>query len=253
MNERSFRFHGSQVGRAKAGFEAGGFPPFIFPDMDAFGQRTGTYIFVVMLPPSIENVDWELLDGWQQRRRRSGRLQQTLIRAGIMVAIIAAVGVGGYYAVQTAAAMGMHFPWSEPEQPKAAPVKPKPEPVKPKPEPVKPKPEPLEFFGFQLPSFFESQEAPPPAKPEAKPAEFFGFELPSFFQSEEAPAKSSLLDPITKPLEDAKNAAVTALYVFVGICVLIVLFMLRGVLGAIFGGVAGIVKAAGSLAGKGRG
>lgn len=118
VTERNFAFHGSKIGRAKAGFEAGGYAP-----IDIYPIGNGMYAIVVMLPPSIEAVDWELLDSWQQRRRRRWRFPNW--RRLAMIAAVLAIVIAGGYAFLGAVASG-------PDNAQAA--------------------QPGSFFGFQLPS-----------------------------------------------------------------------------------------------------
>lgn len=134
VTERSFAFHGSKIGRAKAGFEAGGFPP-----IDIYPIGNGMYAIVVMLPPSIEAVDWDTLDGWQQRRRRRWRFPNW--RRLAMIAAVLAIVIGGGYAFLGAVAPG-------PGNAQAA--------------------QPGSFFGFQLPS---NAPANPATDAIAKPIE----------------------------------------------------------------------------------
>jgi len=183
VTERSFAFHGSKIGRAKAGFEAGGFPP-----IDIYPIGNGMYAIVVMLPPSIENVDWELLDSWQQRRRRRWRIPNW--RRLAMIAAVLAIVIGGGYA----------------------------------------------FLGAVAPGPNNAQAA-------AQPGSFFGFQLPS-----NAPA-NPLTDAITKPIEDIKEAIVTALWLAGTVAALALLFVLRRPLMALGSGLAGI----GRMLGKGKG
>lgn len=99
VTERSFAFHGSKIGRAKAAFEAGGFPP-----IDIYPIGNGMYAIVVMLPPSIEAVDWELLNSWQQRRRRRWRFPNW--RRLAMIAAVLAIVIGGGWLLYAAVAPG---------------------------------------------------------------------------------------------------------------------------------------------------
>lgn len=199
---RQFQFHGSQIGRAKAAFEAGGF----IPQVSSLGN--GMYLIVVLLPSSVGAVDWSTLDGWQHGQRKRRRWTKTLTRFAIIAAVVAAVAAAGYFGFQMAAAMGIPAPWSESKQQPAAP-------------------QADEGGGFQLPElklFDKPQEAPPP-----------------------------LLDSATKPLKDAANGVMMVLQAIVVLCVLIGLYMARGVIAALLGGVMGLAKGLGSLAGKGKG
>ncbi len=134
VDPRSFSFHGSQVGRAKAAFEAGGYMP-----QNIYPAGNGMYIIVVQLPPSIQAVDWELLDSWQQRRRRRWRFPS--MRRLAAIAAVLAILIGGGYALYAAVAPGT-------DNAQAA--------------------QPGSFFGFQLPS---NAPANPATDAIAKPIE----------------------------------------------------------------------------------
>lgn len=190
MVERQFRFHGSQVGRAKAAFEAGGFMPYIYPLGD------GMYLIAVLLPESIGNVDWDTLDGWQNKQRKGKRLVKKLIRIGIIVTAIAVIAGICYFGFQMAAAMGLHLPWSgQAAQPAThAPS------------------------GFQLP------------------------ELPLFDKAQEAPKN---VPTLKNPLQMIGDIVDMTIRFIVVLCVLLILFLLRGFIWQIGVGIVGFTKGKG--------
>lgn len=87
---RTFHFHGSQLGRAMADFNAAG---FLVHDVQPIGN--GMYAVVVSLPPSIGAVDWATMDGWQQRRRRRWRFP-SVRRLAAIAAVLACLIAGGW-------------------------------------------------------------------------------------------------------------------------------------------------------------
>lgn len=218
MNAFQCQVHGRDLGRAMAAFEGAG---FVIDRAATFPVGNGMYTLIVYAPAGMNaaGLDFRQLEqGNRQRSRRWRTIRKTLTA----VAILAIVGVVGYYGLQFAgdAAAGIgdvpakitsawDAAWAT-FNGEEAPAK-----VAPKPTPT---PKPPEFFGVQLPDFFGSS---------GKEADNGGKE-------------SSIFDPVTKPLEDAKNAAIMAFNVFLGLCVLVVLFMARGVIGALFGGIASV-------------